>query len=141
MDSTAKRVDYVRESAELLGLTSIRAVCARAEDAGKDPALRESFDFVTARAVAQMRVLCELCLPLVKVGGRMIAMKGKNARYELADAKKALSLLGAKESAVIDILLKDDTEEASHPLVILDKVTRTPAAYPRPYAQISKKPL
>ena len=141
MDSTAKRVDYVRESAELLGLTSIRAVCARAEDAGKDPALRESFDFVTARAVAQMRVLCELCLPLVKVGGRMIAMKGKNARYELADAKKALSLLGAKESAVIDILLKDDTEEASHPLVIPDKVTRTPAAYPRPYAQISKKPL
>ncbi|MBP3606497.1 MAG: 16S rRNA (guanine(527)-N(7))-methyltransferase RsmG [Clostridia bacterium] len=141
MDSTAKRVDYVRESAELLGLTSLRAVCARAEEAGKDPALRESFDFVTARAVAQMRVLCELCLPLVKVGGRMIAMKGKNARYELADAKKALSLLGAKESAVIDILLKDDAEEASHPLVILDKVTRTPAAYPRPYAQISKKPL
>ena len=141
MDATAKRVEYVRESAELLGLKGITTLCARAEDAGKDPALRESFDFVTARAVAQMRILCELCLPLLKVGGKMIAMKGKNARYELADAKKALSMLGAKENAVIDISLKDDTEEASHPLIILDKVTKTPAAYPRPYAQISKKPL
>ena len=141
MDATGKRVDYVRESAALLSLGGISTLCARAEDVGKDPALRESFDFVTARAVAQMRILAELCLPLLKVGGKMIAMKGKNAQYELADAKKALSPLGAKESKVIDITLKNDEEEVSHPLIILDKVSKTPAAYPRPYAQISKKPL
>ena len=141
LDATEKRVTYVKESAALLGLSGVSTLCIRAEDAGKDAALRESFDFVTARAVAQMRILAELCLPLVKVKGRMIAMKGKNAAYELSDAKKALSLLGARENALIEVTLKNDEEEASHPLVILDKVTKTPAAYPRPYAQISKKPL
>lgn len=141
MDATEKRVNYVKESAALLSLTNVSTLCIRAEDAGKDAALREKFDFVTARAVAQMRILAELCLPLLRVGGKMIAMKGKNARYELADAKKALSVLGAKESAVIDVTLKNDEEELSHPLIILDKVTKTPPAYPRPYAQISKKPL
>ena len=141
MDATEKRVNYVRETAEILSLSGVSTLCARAEDAGKDGALRESFDFVTARAVAQMRILAELCLPLLKVGGKMIAMKGKNARYELADAKKALSILGAKENAVIDISLKNDEEELSHPLILLNKVTKTPQTYPRPYAQISKKPL
>ena len=141
MDATEKRVNYVKESAALLSLTNVSTLCARAEDAGKDPSMREKFDFVTARAVAQMRILAELCLPLLKVSGKMIAMKGKNAKYELADAKKAISMLGAKENAVIDITLKNDEEELSHPLIILDKITKTPPSYPRPYAQISKKPL
>lgn len=141
MDATEKRVNYVKETAALLSLGGVCTLCARAEDAGRDPALRESFDFVTARAVAQMRILAELCLPLLRVSGKMIAMKGKNARYELADARKALSVLGAKEEAVIDVMLKNDEEEASHPLILLNKVAKTPAAYPRPYAQISKKPL
>ena len=141
MDATEKRVNYVRETAEMLALNGVSTLCARAEDAGKSSTLRESFDFVTARAVAQMRILAELCLPLLKVGGKMIAMKGKNARYELADAKKALSVLGAKEHSVIDIALKNDEEEITHPLILLDKVAKTPATYPRPYAQISKKPL
>lgn len=141
MDATEKRVNYVRETAEMLSLSGVSTLCARAEDAGKDGSLRESFDFVTARAVAQMRILAELCLPLLKVGGKMIAMKGKNARYELADAKKALSVLGAKESAVIDVTLANDEEEITHPLILLNKVAKTPQAYPRPYAQISKKPL
>ena len=141
MDATEKRVNYAKESAALLSLGNVSTLCARAEDAGKDAALREKFDFVTARAVAQMRILAELCLPLLKVGGKMIAMKGKNARYELADAKKAISMLGAKECAVIDVTLTNDEEELSHPLIILDKITKTPPAYPRPYAQISKKPL
>ncbi len=141
MDATEKRVNYVRETAQMLSLSGVSALCARAEDAGKDGALRESFDFVTARAVAQMRILAELCLPLLKVGGKMIAMKGKNARYELADAKKALSVLGAREGSVIDVTLANDEEEITHPLIILNKVAKTPQAYPRPYAQISKKPL
>lgn len=141
VDSTAKRIAYVDESARLLGLTNVTALTMRAEDGGKDPKFRESFDFATARAVANMRVLTELCLPFVKVGGTFIAMKGKNAQFELSEAKKAISLLGGRDTRCEEITLKGDDENASHPLVIIKKKEKTPASYPRPFAQISKKPL
>ena len=140
IDSTAKRITYVNTVKDSLGLTGVNAIAARAEDVGKSE-LRESFDIVTARAVAAMRVLCELCLPLVKVGGQMIAMKGKNAEFELAESKKAISLLGGKTNSTHMVRLADDDEEIIHPLIIIDKKSKTPAAYPRPFAQISKKPL
>ena len=142
MDSTAKRINYVRETAELLGLTNIDAIVSRAEEAGILAEMRERFDFATARAVAEMRVLCELCLPLVKVGGKMIAMKGKNAEFELAAAKKAIATLGGRAAVCEQVeLLDPDGESATHPLIIIDKKEKTPKNYPRPYAQISKKPL
>ena len=141
VDSTAKRIAYVEGTAELLGLTNVKCAVMRAEDGAKDPAYREAFDFATARAVAEMRVLCELALPFVKVGGYMIAMKGKNAEFELSESKKAISLLGAKINATHMVRLADDDEEIIHPLIILDKKSKTPTAYPRPFAQISKKPL
>ena len=140
IDSTAKRINYVNMVAEKLGLSNVTAITARAEDVGKSE-LRETFDVVTARAVAAMRVLCELSLPLVKIGGQMIAMKGKNAEFELSESKKAISLLGAKINATHMVRLADDDEEIIHPLIILDKKSKTPTAYPRPFAQISKKPL
>ena len=140
IDSTAKRINYVNMVAEKLGLSNVTAITARAEDVGKSE-LRETFDVVTARAVAAMRVLCELSLPLVKLGGQMIAMKGKNAEFELSESKKAISLLGAKINATHMVRLADDDEEIIHPLIILDKKSKTPTAYPRPFAQISKKPL
>ncbi|MBE6537656.1 MAG: 16S rRNA (guanine(527)-N(7))-methyltransferase RsmG [Ruminococcaceae bacterium] len=140
IDSTAKRINYVNTVKDMLGLSGVTAITARAEDVGKSE-LRESFDVVTARAVAAMRVLCELCLPLVKVGGQMIAMKGKNAEFELSESKKAIALLGAKINATHMVRLADDDEEIIHPLIILDKKSKTPTAYPRPFAQISKKPL
>ena len=140
IDSTAKRINYVNMVAEKLGLSNVTAITARAEDVGKSE-LRETFDVVTARAVAAMRVLCELSLPLVKLGGQMIAMKGKNAEFELSESKKAISLLGAKINATHMVRLADDDEEIIHPLIILDKKSKTPPAYPRPFAQISKKPL
>ena len=140
IDSTAKRINYVNTVKDALELGNVTAIAARAEDVGKSD-LRESFDIVTARAVAAMRVLCELCLPLVKVGGQMIAMKGKNAEFELSDAKKAISILGAKINSTHMVRLFDDDEEIIHPLIILDKKSNTPTAYPRPFAQISKKPL
>ena len=140
IDSTAKRINYVNMVAEKLGLSNVTAITARAEDVGKSE-LRETFDVVTARAVAAMRVLCELSLPLVKIGGQMIAMKGKNAEFELSESKKAISLLGAKINATHMVRLADDDEEIIHPLIILDKKSKTPPAYPRPFAQISKKPL
>ena len=140
VDSTQKRINYVNAAKDMLGLTGVTAICERAEDLGKG-AYRESFDIVTARAVAAMRVLCELCLPLVKVGGKMIAMKGKNAEFELTESKKAISILGGKHAATEIVRLHDDDEEIIHPLIIIDKKAKTPASYPRAFAQISKKPL
>ena len=142
MDSTAKRVNYVKETAEMLGLANVSCIVSRAEDAGKDGAMRESFDYATARAVAEMRVLCELCLPLVKVGGEMVAMKGKNAEFELTGAKRAIAILGGGDVKVEDVVLKNGHDEPlSHPLIYVKKKQKTPATYPRAFAQISKKPL
>lgn len=141
VDSTEKRVKYVEESARLLGLEGVSCRTMRAEDGGRDPELRERFDFATARAVAELRVLLELCLPYVKVGGQMIAMKGKNAEYELAAAKKAIAVLGGKGAKIESVSLVGGGEELSHPLIIIDKKAKTPDAYPRPFAKISKNPL
>lgn len=141
VDSTAKRISYVEETARMLSLSNVTAMAMRAEDGAKDPKYREAFDFATARAVAEMRVLCELCLPYVKLGGAMIAMKGKNAEYELSGAKRAIAMLGGKEAKVEEVKLRGFGEELSHPLIIVEKKVKTPPTYPRPYAQISKKPL
>ena len=141
IDSTDKRVKYVSDSASLLGLSNVTAITMRAEDGGKNPDFRERFEIVTARAVAEMRVLAELCLPYVKVGGSMIAMKGKNAEFELSAAKKAIAVLGGSLEKCEEISLTDGEEVLSHPLIHIKKKTKTPTSYPRPYAQISKKPL
>ena len=141
IDSTAKRVAYVEESARLLGLKNLTAVTMRAEDGGQSPEYREKFDVVTARAVAELRILAELCLPYAKVGGEFIAMKGKNARAELASAKRALAILGARDVKIEDITLVGGEEPCTHPLISAVKRERCPAEYPRPYAKISKKPL
>ena len=141
MDSTAKRINYVAETCELLGIQNVKAVAMRAEDAARLPEYRESFDFATARAVAEMRILCELCMPFVKVGGAMLAMKGKNAEFELAGAKKAISLLGGELKNCESVTLKGGDEDFTHPIIEIKKKAKTPAAYPRAYAQISKKPL
>ena len=141
IDSTAKRVNYVDQTAKMLGLTNVTAVTMRAEDGGKDPEYREQFDYATARAVAELRILAELCLPYVKTGGQFIAMKGKNAEFELQNAKKAIALLGGRNTTVKEISLKGKDEVLSHPLILIDKKEKTPKNYPRPFAQISKKPL
>ncbi len=141
MDSTAKRVNYVAETAEMLGLTNLVAVTMRAEDGGRDPLYREKYDYATARAVAEMRVLCELALPFVKVGGQMVAMKGKNAEFELSSARKAIATLGGRNTVTEQITLRGDDEQLTHPLIIIDKKEKTPTSFPRPFAQISKKPL
>ncbi len=142
LDSTEKKVKYVNETAAMLGLTNIEARVMRAEDGANDPTLREAFDIATARAVAELRVLTELCLPYVKVGGEMIAMKGKQVTYEAASAKKAISLLGGRLLSVDETPLKSSTLGGqSHALVRIKKEKKSPANYPRPYTQISKKPL
>lgn len=142
VDSTEKRIRYVQGAAELVGLTNVTARAMRAEDGGQDPTLRERFDYATARAVAEMRILSELALPFVKVGGQLIAMKGKNAENELSAAKRAIAMLGGRGARLESITLKaTGLEPLTHPLIIVDKQKKTPKAYPRAYAQISKKPL
>ena len=121
MDSTAKRVNYVAETAAMLGLDNLKAVTMRAEDGGKSPEYREKFDYATARAVAEMRVLSELSLPFVKLGGQMVAMKGKNAEFELSSAKKAIATLGGRNTVCENITLKSEGETLTHPLIIVDK--------------------
>jgi len=141
VDSTAKRVNYVAETAKMLGLDNLTTAVMRAEDGGKDPAYREKFDYATARAVAEMRVLAELTLPFVKVGGQLVAMKGKNAEFELSSAKKAIATLGGRNTVCENVTLKGNGETLTHPFIVIDKKEKTPATYPRVFAQISKKPL
>ena len=141
IDSTAKRINYVAETAAMMGLDNITAIAMRAEDGGTNPEHREKYDYATARAVAEMRVLTELCLPYVKVGGQMVAMKGKNAQFELQGAKKAIATLGGRDAKCEDITLKSDEETLTHPLIVISKTAPTPKSYPRPFAKISKQPL
>ena len=141
IDSTQKRVNYVAESASILGLSNLRAVAMRAEDGGQSPEYREKFDVVTARAVAELRILAELCLPYARVGGSFMAMKGKNAKAEFDAAKRALAILGAREVRCTELTLLGDDEPLARPLIIAEKREKCPRDYPRPYAKISKKPL
>ena len=144
LDSTAKRVNYVKMVADKLCL-GINAVCARAEDASKaDKAgtLRETFDYSTARAVANLPVLCELCIPMVKLGGAFVAMKGKNGKEELDNSKNAIKILGAKLEKTQKTELSDGKgEPQERTLAVIKKISSTKKEYPRQYSQISKKPL
>ena len=140
MDATKKRVDFVTGAAELLGLSNVKTVCGRAEDLAATE-LREHFDCVTARAVAELRVLAEICIPFLRVGGTFLSMKAKNASEELAAAAAGIGTLGARLSAREDFTLTNGEEELSRTALVFKKNKPTPPAFPRPWARIQKKPL
>ena len=137
LDSLGKRTDFLRSAAQLLGLEGVTVVCARAEEA--PPELREGFDIAVSRAVARLNVLCELCLPFVRPGGLFIAMKGPDCAEELAEARGAIRELGGGEARIVPYAVPGT--ELRHAAVIIEKSAPTPAAYPRRWAKISKKPL
>jgi 16S rRNA (guanine527-N7)-methyltransferase len=140
LDSTEKKINFVKATARELGLSNITAISDRAEALGRGE-MRESFDHATARAVAALPVLSELCLPFVKVGGSFVAMKSVRIDEELAAAKKKniFSLLGGEKEPRVDVLkLTDGGEELFRSIAVTKKLTPTPAKYPRPYAQIVK---
>lgn len=137
VDSTAKKLKYVASAVDALGL-SAEVLHARAEEAGQDPAYREKYDFVCSRAVAALNVLCEYCLPFVKVGGTFVAMKSAKAEEEIAQAKQSIRLLGGKITEKKTFSLSDGGERM---LICIKKISQTSPKYPRPSAQISKKPL
>lgn len=140
LDSTAKKLGFVQTTADLLELR-VKTLNARAEAAGQDAAYREKFDCVTARAVARLNILLELCLPLVKLGGRFVALKAAAGREELAEAKDAIHTLGGKliNSRTISLICGNETQERQ--LFVIEKVRTCDKKHPRNYAQISKKPL
>ena len=138
LDSLAKRLKFLDTLTAELGLQNVTTVHARAEDAGKDKNLREQFDFVTARAVARLNVLAEFCLPLVKVGGKFIAMKG-DAQDEIAEAENAIKLLGGKIIEIKNIKLPNLDDKRT--LVIIEKIKNTPNKYPRKAGTAAKEPL
>ena len=144
IDSTAKKINYVNSTANSLGLTNIKAISARAEDLSHKAEYRESFDVVTARAVASLPVLTELCLPFLKVGGVFVAMKSQSAQDELALSRSAIEKCGGELLEVEELELrhtKENAENEKRSLIIIKKIKKTPDNYPRIYSKITKKPL
>lgn len=139
VDSLGKRLTFLKDLMEKLDITGVNLVHGRAEDVGQNPEYREHFDLVTARAVARMSVLSEYCLPLAKVGGKFVALKGPKAESELDDAKKALATLGGKTALVKEFTLPGSSEERT--IIVTDKVQATPKKYPRQAGTPNRKPL
>ena len=140
LDSLSKRLDWLTEVYEDLdGVDSITTVHGRAEEFALEKGFRDSFDFAAARAVANLRVLCELCLPFVKVGGHFLAMKSTGSDQELADAAHAVKLLGGKVVQVEDYPIPGT--EITHRLIVVEKLAPTLKGYPRRWAKIQKEPL
>ena len=139
VDSLGKRLKFLDELINDLSLDKVTLVHSRAEDAGQNKNLREKFDLVTGRAVARMSVLSEYCLPLAKVDGYLVALKGPKAQDELADAKNAIEVLGGSVKEVKELMLPDTDDERT--LIVVKKVKATPKKYPRQAGTPSRKPL
>lgn len=137
LDSLGKRIAWLEEVCGTLGLKRVECVHARAEEFAAGH--RESYDLAVSRAVAQLNVLCELALPLVKVGGQFLAMKSVGTEEEIAAAKGAIRTLGGKIVKVEDYTIP--TSGVTHRVVVIEKVSPTPPRYPRAFAKIKKQPL
>ena len=137
LDSLGKRVDFLKEVQTDLGLKNVTCVHARAEEFAAQH--REQFDLAASRAVAQLNVLCELALPLVKVGGQFLAMKSVDTDDEIQRARSAIAQLGGRIGKIWDYTIPGT--DVRHRVVIIRKERPTPAAYPRPFARIKKAPL
>lgn len=138
-DATAKKLNFVAETAKKAGIENLNTLCGRAEELALKKEYRESFDVAVARGVARLNVLCEWCLPFVKNGGYFVAMKGEKGREEAEEAKKAIAILGGELVDIIDITVPE--YNYLHTLVVIKKIKNTPSMYPRRNSQIQKKPL
>ena len=137
VDSLMKRLVFLDELKEKIGLSNVYTVHGRSEDLGRDKTMRGKFDCVFSRAVARLNVLAEYDLPFVKVGGTMLAWKGPAFTEEVAEAEKALKVLGGR----IENIYTADVEDRQHFLIAIRKEKETPAAYPRQAGLPKKKPL
>lgn len=139
MDSLNKRIDFLNEVIEVLELDGIDTIHGRAEDYAKPVLLREKYDLCISRAVANLSVLSEYCLPYVKVGGKFISYKSEKITEEMKDAEYAIEILGGRVEGQIDFMLPDS--ELYRNLFVVEKCSETPSKYPRKAGMASKKPL
>lgn len=137
VDSLNKRVNFLNMLSQILSMDA-KCIHARAEELGKNPDYREKFDIATARAVANLPVLCEYCLPFVKVGGYFVALKGSRGADEEKEAYTAVKTLGGKLHEVYEYSLPSGD---SRTLIIIKKISQTPPKYPRNKGMMTKKPL
>lgn len=137
LDPLEKRLGFIQEVIDALGLANVTLLHARGEDAGRDPGLRERFDFATARAVAELSVLCELCLPFVAVGGRFLSMKTVDSQAEADAARPLAGQLGGRFDGSWDYAIPGT--EVVHRVWSVVKASPTPGGFPRRWAKIKKK--
>ena len=141
LDSTSKKIDFVQKSAEILQLSNLNAVSGRAEDAKLKKSLGK-FDIVTSRAVARLNILCELCLPYLKIGGSLMALKGAKYEEELIEATNAIKILGGETTKIEQKdLITTENQAEIRGIIEIQLKKETPTQYPRAYAAILKKPL
>lgn len=139
VDSLNKRINFLNEVKNKLGLKNVETVHGRAEDVGIDNKYREKYDFAVSRAVAELRILVEYLLPLVKVGGKVIAMKGPNIDEEVENSKKAVKLLGGEIERIESFRLGNTDNERT--IIIIKKIKNTESKYPRKAGIPRKNPL
>lgn len=139
VESVGKKAMFCQHVIQTLGLDDMEVIHARAEDAGHDPAHRETYDWAVARAVANMNILAEYLLPLVKLGGTMLAQKGESGPAEAQSAEKAMKLLGGKLKQLIPVHLPGVADDRY--LVLVEKIAATPPRYPRKAGIPMKAPL
>ena len=140
LDSLNKRLNFLSEVTNQLGLPDVTCVHSRAEDGAKtSSSLRESFDIAVSRAVANLSVLAEYCFPYVKLGGAFLAYKGGDVEEELAGAKNAIELLGGDVTGVFKYTIPKT--DITHSIIVIKKIKNTPDKYPRLQGKIQKKPL
>lgn len=139
LDAQQKRVNFLEFVCSTLELSGVRCIHGRGEELARQEGLREQFDIAVSRAVADLRVLCELCLPFVRTGGLFLAMKSVSCQQEIQDARSAIRQLGGVLEDIRDYQIPGS--EVVHRLLLIRKTTPVPDAFPRPYARIKKKPL
>ena len=139
LEATGKKVTFLEHIVRVLGLRGVRAIKGRAEELGRSPAHRERYDWALARAVAEMPTLAEYLLPLVRVGGAVLAQKGEEAAAEVHGADAAIVTLGGQVRQLLPVELRGLAE--TRYLVVVDKVAATPAKYPRRPGVPQKRPL
>ncbi|NLA57837.1 MAG: 16S rRNA (guanine(527)-N(7))-methyltransferase RsmG, partial [Firmicutes bacterium] len=138
VDSLEKRVKFLEAVVTHLGPADVVRYHARAEEVGREPGHREQYDVALARAVAGLSVLCEYLLPLVKIGGMAVAMKGPSGRQEVKEAERALRILGGEILDIVELNLPGGDERL---LIVMAKVKPTPREYPRRSGIPQRKPL
>lgn len=139
LDSLRKRVNFLNNVISELNLKNIEAIHGRAEDFAQDKKYREKFDFAVSRAVANLSVLSEYCIPYVKVNGYFIALKGPSVSGEIDDSKNAVKILGGTIKEIIEVKIEDTDLE--HNLVVISKNSSTSVIYPRKAGTANKNPL